>query len=116
MTSDSEGMSMALAGDYSGQRAATPESASTPSKQRRMSGTESDDFDEQPHSQAANGKSGNESDGSNDGEERSFSATKSSSSNAGEKRGGRTTIKPQQLEVGVNKDNHAVSFNTREHF
>ena len=115
MTSDSEGMPMALAADYSGQRAATPESASTPSK-RRMSGTESDDFDEQPHSQAANGKSGNESDGSNDGEERSFSAMKSSSSNAGEKRGGRTTIKPQQLEVGVNKNNHPVSYNTRQYF
>ena len=104
MTSDSEAMSLAFAGESSAQRAATPESASTPSK-RRMSGTESDDFDEAPHSQTTNGKSGNESDGSVDGDERSFSAIKSTSSNAAEKRGGRTTIKPQQLEVGVDGRN-----------
>lgn len=76
------------------QRANTPDSTSTPTR-RRMSGTESDDFDEQQTSQPTNGKSGYESDGSVGDGDRSSSAMPS----APEKKGGRTTIKPQQLEV-----------------
>jgi hypothetical protein len=84
------------------QVATTPESTSTPTK-RRMSGTESEDFDEQQqHSQTTNGKSGNESDGSIGDGDRSLNTIPSiSSSTAPEKKGARTTIKPQQLEVNL---------------
>jgi len=77
--------------------ATTPESTSTPTK-RRMSGTESEDFDEQQqqHSQTTNGKSGNESDGSIGDGDRSLNTLPST---APEKKGARTTIKPQQLEI-----------------
>jgi hypothetical protein len=67
---------------------------------RRMSGTESEDFDEQndeQQSQATNGKSGNESDGSTGAADRSLNTA----SSAPEKKGGRTTIKPPQLEVSL---------------
>jgi hypothetical protein len=65
-----------------------------------MSGNESEDFDEQPqHSQTTNGKSGNESDGSIGDGDRSLNTGPSNSSTAPEKKGARTTIKPQQLEV-----------------
>jgi len=81
------------------QVATTPESISTPTK-RRISGTESEDFDEQQHSQTTNGKSGYESDGSIGDGDRSLNAVPStSSSTAPEKKGARTTIKPQQLDV-----------------
>ena len=61
---------------------------------RRSSETESDDIDDNSHSQPANGKSGHDSDGS----ERGSNAMNLSTATA-EKKGGRTTIKPQQLEV-----------------
>ncbi|CAF1580372.1 unnamed protein product [Rotaria sp. Silwood1] len=64
---------------------------------RRISSTESEDFDEQ---QPTNGKSGNESDGSIDDGDRSFNTLPSTSSlTAPEKKSARTTIKPQQLEI-----------------
>ncbi|CAF1377422.1 unnamed protein product [Adineta steineri] len=75
-----------------------------PASKRRISGTESEDFDEQnddqqqQSSQTANGKSGNESDGSGGAADRSSSNTQSSST-IPEKKGGRTTIKPQQLDI-----------------
>ena len=77
-----------------------PQISTTPeSNKRRMSGTESEDFDEQQQPlQTTNGKSGNESDGSIDDGDRSLN-TIPSSSTAPEKKGARTTIKPQQLEV-----------------
>ena len=59
--------------------------------------SESDDIDENSQSQPANGKSGHDSDGS----ERGSSAMNLSA--AAEKKGGRTTIKPQQLEVSATK-------------
>ena len=81
------------------QIARTPESTSTPTK-RRISGSESDDFDELQQSQTTNGKSGYESDGSiGDGDRSLNTAPSNSSSTAPEKKGARTTIKPQQLEV-----------------
>jgi hypothetical protein len=80
------------------QVANTPDSTSTPTK-RRMSGTESEDFDEQQQSQTTNGKSGYESDGSIGDGDRSLNTIPSTSSTAPEKKGARTTIKPQQLEV-----------------
>jgi hypothetical protein len=64
-----------------------------------MSGTESEDFDEQQQSQTTNGKSGYESDGSIGDGDRSLNTIPSTSSTAPEKKGARTTIKPQQLEV-----------------
>ena len=64
-----------------------------------MSGTDSDDFDDQHLSQTTNGKSGYDSDGSMGDADRSSHATPSTSSAAPEKKGARTTIKPQQLEV-----------------
>lgn len=69
---------------------------------RRISGTESEDLDEQndeQQGQATNGKSDHESDGSGGNADRSSSTAQSSSASP-EKRGGRTTIKPQQLDVG----------------
>lgn len=89
------------------------ESASTPTStgnKRRFSGTESEDFDDQnddqqqQQSQTTSGKSGNESDGSAGAADRS-STTAPSTSTAPEKKGGRTTIKPQQLEVS---DIHSI--------
>jgi hypothetical protein len=81
------------------QVATTPESTSTPTK-RRISGTESDDCDEQQQSQTTNGKSGYDSDGSiGDGDRSLNTVPSTSSSTAPEKKGARTTIKPQQLEV-----------------
>jgi hypothetical protein len=83
----------------------TPQVATTPesifsSTKRQMSGTESEDFDEQQQSQTTNGKSGNESDGSiGDGDRSLNTVPSTSSSTAPEKKGARTTIKPQQLEV-----------------
>ena len=68
---------------------------------RRISGTESEDLDEQneeQQGQAANGKSDHESDGSGGNADRSSSTAQSSSASP-EKRGGRTTIKPLQLDV-----------------
>jgi hypothetical protein len=87
------------------QVATTPESNCTPTK-RRMSGSESDDFDEHQQSQTTNGKSGYESDGSMGDGDRSLNTVPStSSSTAPEKKGARTTIKPQQLEVSsLNKN------------
>jgi hypothetical protein len=76
------------------QLANTPDSTSTPTK-RRMSGTESEDFDDQQPSQTTNGKSGYESDGSIGDGDRSLNTI----SSAPEKKGARTTIKPQQLDV-----------------
>jgi hypothetical protein len=64
-----------------------------------MSGTESEDFDEQQTSQTTNGKSGYESDGSVGDGDRSLNTIPSTSLTAPEKKGARTTIKPQQLEV-----------------
>lgn len=83
--------------DLTSQVATTPDSS-----KRRMSSAESDDGEDQsqPKSQVTNGKSGNESDGSMDDGDQSLNATHSlSSSTAQEKKGARTTIKPQQLEV-----------------
>ncbi|CAF4378313.1 unnamed protein product, partial [Adineta steineri] len=81
------------------QIATTPEPTSTPTK-RQMSGTDSEDFDDQQHSQPTNGKSGNESDGSmGDGDRSLNTAPSTSSSTAPEKKGARTTIRPQQLDV-----------------
>lgn len=83
------------------QIATTPDSTSTPT-QRHMSGTDSDDLDEQSqqHSQTTNGKSGYESDGSTGDGDRSLNTVPSTSSlSAPEKKGARTTIRPQQLEV-----------------
>ncbi|CAF3927589.1 unnamed protein product [Rotaria sordida] len=81
----------------------TPQISTTPeSNKRRMSGTESEDFDEQQQQQplqTTNGKSGNESDGSIDDGDRSLNTIPSISSTAAEKKGARTTIKPQQLEI-----------------
>ncbi|CAF1156843.1 unnamed protein product [Adineta ricciae] len=76
---------------------------STVASKRRISGTESEDFDEQAdeqqqQSQTANGKSGNESDASTGAADRS-SMNAPSSNSTSEKKGGRTTIKPQQLEI-----------------
>ena len=83
IVNDNEGISMTEA---------APDSNSTPSK-RRMSGSESDDDeDDQP----TNGKTSYDSDGSVD---RTMNISQSTSSNGAEKRGGRTTIKPQQLDV-----------------
>jgi hypothetical protein len=98
IASESESTSLIPSMESVSQMAATPDSSSTPSK-RRTSGTESDDFDEQSHSQTMNGRSGYESDGSMDGGDRSMNTIQSMSSNTGEKKNGRTTIKPQQLEV-----------------
>ncbi|CAF1012704.1 unnamed protein product [Adineta steineri] len=81
------------------QMATTPEPTSTPTK-RQMSATDSEDFDDQQHSQPTNGKSGNESDGSmGDGDRSLNTAPSTSSSTAPEKKGARTTIRPQQLDV-----------------
>ena len=69
--------------------------ASPQPKKRSISGTESEELDEANEEQQThniNGKSGHESDGSTGGPERT-------SKTAAEKKGGRTTIKPQQLEV-----------------
>jgi hypothetical protein len=97
---ESEGMMVVPPMDLTTQVATTPESTSTPTK-RRMSGTESDDFDEH-QSQTTNGKSGNESDGSTGGGDRSLNTIQSAaSSSAPEKKGARTTIKPQQLDVSL---------------
>ncbi|CAF0860223.1 unnamed protein product [Adineta ricciae] len=78
----------------------TPDSTSTPTR-RHMSGTESDDPDEpQLHSQTTNGKSGNESDDSACEGDQSLNPIPSASSLAApEKKGARTTIKPQQLDI-----------------
>ena len=79
-----------------------PDPISTPLVQgnkRRVSGTESEDIDE-PQSRVTNGKSDQESDGSTGVNDRSSNENKSSA-NAPEKKGGRTTIKPQQLEVRI---------------
>jgi hypothetical protein len=64
-----------------------------------MSDTDSEDFDEQQPSQNTNGKSGYESDGSMGDGDRSLNTIPSASSAAPEKKGARTTIKPQQLDV-----------------
>ena len=77
----------------------TPESNSTPSK-RRLSDADSDISDDQHHSQTTNGKSADDSDDSIGDTDRSLSAHPSASSLANqEKKGARTTIKPQQLDV-----------------
>ncbi len=92
------------------QVATTPESTSTPTK-RRMSGTESEDFDDQQHSQTTNGKSGNESDGSiGDGDRSLNTLPSTSSSTAPEKKGARTTIKPSQLDVSSFHSKYFVTF------
>jgi hypothetical protein len=98
IASESECSSVMPSTESNSQAAATPETAVTP-RGRKMSGTESDDMDEQQHSQATNGKSGNESDGSIDGADRSLNTIRSASSAGPEKKGGRTTIKPLQLDV-----------------
>ena len=64
-----------------------------------MSGSDSEDCDEQHPSQHTNGKSGYDSDGSVGDGDRSLNPIPSTSSNAPEKKGARTTIKPQQLDV-----------------
>lgn len=75
--------------------------SSPPTKKRSISAAESDDIDDASddvQSQNANCKSGHESDGSVSGVDRTSNTTQSTSS-LPEKKGGRTTIKPQQLEV-----------------
>lgn len=80
----------------------------SPSK-RRMSGTESEEVEENNadgSTRAINGKSDQESDSSTTGMNPNPTAT-----NAPEKKGGRTTIKPQQLEVSRSeKQNKIVLF------
>jgi hypothetical protein len=68
---------------------------------RHNSGTDSDDIDEQQdeqQSQVINGRSGHESDGSMGVTDR-LSTTSQLALTQPEKKSGRTTIKPQQLEV-----------------
>ena len=98
IASESECSSVMPSTESNSQAAAASETPVTP-RGRKMSGTESDDMDEQQHSQATNGKSGNESDGSIDGADRSLNTIRSASSAGPEKKGGRTTIKPLQLDV-----------------
>ncbi|CAF2995199.1 unnamed protein product [Rotaria socialis] len=99
-SAENDSMTGMSATDLTSHVATTPESNSTPNK-RRMSSAESEDFDDdQQQSQTTNGKSGNESDGSMDDGDRSLNTALSlSSSTAQEKKGARTTIKPQQLDV-----------------
>lgn len=97
-TTENEESTMVPSTETTGKAPGTSETTSTPPPtKRRVSGTESEDFDEQNDdqaqtSQAVNSKSGNESDGS-------IGNANQSTSTAPEKKGGRTTIKPQQLEV-----------------
>lgn len=75
-------------------QAPSPSSSTT---KRRISGTESEDIDEpttESSTRVTNGKSDQESDGSIN--------TNTMANAAPEKKGGRTTIKPQQLEVFLN--------------
>ncbi|CAF4248389.1 unnamed protein product, partial [Rotaria magnacalcarata] len=99
-SAENDSMTGMSATDLTSQVATTPESNSASNK-RRMSSAESEDFDDdQQQSQTTNGKSGNESDGSMDDGDRSLNTALSlSSSTAQEKKGARTTIKPQQLDV-----------------
>ncbi|CAF4143596.1 unnamed protein product [Rotaria sp. Silwood2] len=99
ISTENESITTMSSTDITSQIPTTPESNFTPNK-RRISGTESEDFDEQQQLQTTNGKSGNESDGSIDDGDRSLNTLPSISSlTAPEKKGARTTIKPQQLEV-----------------